>query len=888
MVSGPITQFPMYNHRLSFLMDDRMIAFRLIAVLMLLITSHPLMADSGRLTADIRPILQSVHFKIDPSGPDYSGSTLITLRADREISEFSLHADGIEISGLRLGDDGEPVAVEYSIENDLLTVTSSRPLAPGRYGLAIDFSNEFNTQAVGLYRMESEGVGYAYTQFEASDARKAFPSFDEPEFKIPFQFTITAKESDEVVTNTPLHSETRHEGWKTLEFGLTRPLPTYLLALAVGPMESVPIPDLPVPGRIYTPKGMSGLTSYSGAMVAPILEWQQSYFGMAYPYQKLDFIAIPEYWPGAMEHPGAITFSDQIILLDENSVSANQRRIAALVIAHELAHQWFGNLVTLEWWDDLWLNESFADWFGDKTTTTLFPETRHELSGLRSVNGVMNTDARVTSEPIRQPVTNPAELLSNVGLAYSKGKSVIGMFERWIGQETFRKGVNAYLLDNAWGNASADQFWSALTVAAGSDVAASMETFLEQAGVPLVEASIEGDKIRIRQSRFKNHGAELPDQTWRIPVGLRFASEGRVMEKTVLLQDSEMDVEIDGISSFDWVMPNADGAGYYRWSIGDEAVQAIAPGAEKMLNDRERVSFLGNLGALLDSGLMGGGTYMQALGAFATDSEPLVVSAVITELDGVNDTFITPDLEEEFADYLRKALSPAVDRFGIQAKAGEDEAVAGFRPRLLYWLGRVAEDEAVMAWAKETTVRYMNQPSSVDPGLASVALRITAKQGGPELFDRYIEHFEAAQNPAERANFLRALGAFDDPALQQKALGYTLTGPLRPNEIFDIPGEIFDARVGGDVVYEWLTVNYEAVAGRMPPLFRPFLANFGGGCDRERLEKAKIFFARPEISVEGTEKQMMKTEAGVLDCVNLQQREAANVKAYLEGIQAMR
>ncbi len=860
-----------------------MIATRLLAVLTLLLMAQLVNADAGRLPGHIRPILQSVELTVDPSGPDYSGKTLITLQVEKEIAEFTLHADGIEISGLRLGDNGKPVPVEYSVQGDLLTVTSPGPLAPGRYGLAIDFSNEFNTQAVGLYRMESDGLGYAFTQFEASDARKAFPCFDEPEFKIPFQFTVRAREGDEVVTNTPVRSETRQAGWKTLEFGVTKPLPTYLLALAVGPMESTPIPGLPVPGRIYTPKGMSGLTAYAGGLTAPILEWQQSYFGMAYPYEKLDFIAIPEYWPGAMEHPGAITFSDQIILLDENSISANQKRYAALVIAHELAHQWFGNLVTLEWWDDLWLNESFADWFGDKTTVALFPATRQELYALRSVNGVMNTDARVTSEPIRQPVASPAEMLTNVGLAYSKGKSVIGMFERWIGPETFRKGVNDYLLENAWGNASADQFWSALGKAGGSDVAASMETFLEQAGVPLVEARIEGDKIRISQSRFKNHGAELPDQTWRIPVGLRFGSNGRVMEKTVLLQDAEMDVEIDGVESFDWVMPNADGAGYYRWSIGDEAVKAIAPGAGKFLNGRERVSFLGNLGAQLKSGLMGGGTYLQVLEAFARDSEPLVVSAVITELDDVNDTFVTPDLEEEFADYLGQALSPAVDRFGIEAKPGEDEAVAGFRPRLLYWLGRVAENEAVVEWAGSTAVRYMEDPSSVDPGLAGVALRIAARRGGQELFDRYVKHFEAAQNPSERANFLRALGAFDDPAIQQKALGYSLTGPLRPNEVFDIPGGIFNAREGGDVAFEWLTANYEAVANRMPPLFRPFLAGFGGGCDLERLEKAKRFFAQPEIAVEGTEKEMLKTEAGVIDCVNLQEREGESVKAYLEG-----
>ena len=391
--------------------------FLLVFLLMLGSASTP--ASEVRLGSDITPFFQEVALKIDPSGDNYSGATRISIQVHQAVDSIRLHADGIGISSVRLGLNGTPVALTYSSDKDLLTLKLTKTLKPGKYSLAIDFSNQFNQQAVGLYRVQTDDAGYAFTQFEATDARKAFPCFDEPAFKIPFQMTITAREEDEVVTNTPLVSASRDGGWKTLKFAVTKPLPTYLLAIAVGPMDSIEIPGLPFAGRVYTVAGMSALATYSASMVAPILEAQQRYFGMAYPYEKLDFIAIPEYWPGAMEHPGAITFKDSIILFDETKMSAEQRRVASLVISHELAHQWFGNLVTMEWWEDLWLNESFGDWMGDKITNKLYPETKHGLVELRSINGVMTADSRVTSEPISKPDSTASEMFQSVGLAYN-------------------------------------------------------------------------------------------------------------------------------------------------------------------------------------------------------------------------------------------------------------------------------------------------------------------------------------------------------------------------------------------------------------------------------------------------------------------------------------
>jgi len=648
-------------------------------------------------------------------------------------------------------------------------------------------------------------------------------------------------------------------------------------------MDSIEIPNLPVPGRVYTVKGMSGLAAYSAGMLAPILEAQQAYFAMTYPYEKLDLIAIPEYWPGAMEHPGAITFKDNIILFDSANTSAGQRREAAKVISHELAHQWFGNLVTMEWWDDLWLNESFGDWMGDKVTTELYPETKHELLELRGINNVMTSDSRVTSEPIRKPGSTPSQMFQSVGLVYNKGKAVIGMFERWMGEGTFRIGVNAYLRENAWGNAQAKDFWKALADAAGTDVALSMETFLEQPGVPLVEVDIEEEGVRVRQRRFSNYGTDLDEQTWRIPIGLRMGSEGKVIKKTILLTESEMLVEIEGLETIDWVMPDADGVGYYRWSIGDELIAAIAPGADKIMNARERISFLGNLGALLNAGAISGDKYMEALGAFATDLEPYVVSAVISELDAVRDTFVTENLTDEFANYLQKSLSPAIEHFGINARPGEDEAVAGSRPRLLYWLGVIAEDETVVSWASDAVTRYTHDPSSIDPELAGVAVKIKAKKGDDSLFDQFVAAFEAADSPVARGIYLGALGGFEDPVIRKKALAYTLEGPIRPNEMFKISNEIRTTSIGTDLVFDWVISHYDVISSRIPPIWLPFMPLVGNGCDQDRMKKAKIFFANPEVKVDGTDKQMAKVEASVMDCVGLRTREGGKVQSYLQN-----
>lgn len=751
-------------------MRFRALAFSLSLALVLAASPRTACATAARLGSDVVPTFEAIHLKLDASKNDYSGSVRIDLAVAKETGNFTFHAEEMTLTNVELrragarGASGSVVTIAYApAENGTVIVAAETPLTPGNYSLAIDFTNDFGTRAVGLYRMEKGGAGYAFTQFEADDAREAFPCWDEPIFKIPFQMTLEVPETHEAITNTPVESETRAGGWKTIVHQRTKPLPTYLLAIAAGPLETAPIPGLSVPGRIVTVKGQSHLGGLAAQMTPPLLRALEAYFGRPYPYEKLDLIAIPEYWPGAMEHPGAVTYSDNILLVDTKTASIADRRRLASITGHELAHMWFGNLVTMEWWDDLWLNEAFADWMGDKVSCEVFPEFKMELSDLQSARRSMSGDARPSTQPIRRPVESTEDLLQNVGLVYAKGKLVLAMFEGWLGPELFREGVVNYINANAWGNATADDLWKALHAASGKDLDAALATFIEQPGFPRVTAAIlPENRVRLRQERFHNDGVEATPLTWTIPVALKYSDGAGVHTATVLLSDAEQIVSLEASGPIEWVKPNAGGIGYYAWQVPDEMLLTIAGASLDALTPAERIEFLGNLSLLLDAGVVSGDEYLRAVSSFASDPEPQVVSSMIDGLDKVGGAFVPPDLEDAFAVYVRRTLGPALARFGADARAGEDEAVTAFRPKLLDWLGDRGRDEEVVRHAETLAASYMRDPSSIDPSLADIAVSLAAMHGDAALFDEYQRRIENATSPSDRQRFLGALGNFRD------------------------------------------------------------------------------------------------------------------------------
>lgn len=849
-----------------------------------------LASDTERLKKDVVPTFQTINMKIDARETTYGGNVNMSLTVKNQTSSFIFHAEDMSIIDLVLsGKDGEIKTTYVAGENGRTTLTAEKALAPGEYTLGISFTASFNTQAVGLYRTEAGGESYLFTQFEESDARKAFPCFDEPSFKFPYQMTLTIPEEHIAVTNTPIEIQSASDGWKTMTFKRTEPLPSYLLAIAAGPLETVDVPDMPVPTRIVCVKGKSHLTEETAKITPPLMQALIDYFERPYPYEKLDLIAVPEFWAGGMENAGAITFRETVILHDPNSISIGQRQSLVTVMAHELAHMWFGDLVTMEWWDDLWLNESFASWMGDKVSDQVFPNLGVGISTVETSLRAMNGDARPTALAIRPPDSKTADLLSNIGAVYSKGQAVLLMMERWLGEATFRKGINLYLKQNEWKNATAADLWKALSEASGKDVEFTMGKYITQPGVPLVTIEPQGNnKIRLTQKRFMNFGNTAPEELlWQIPVSLKFSDGKAAKEYSMVLGSSEETITLPVDGQIQWIYPNVSSSGYYRWNLPQEMYSKLVTHSQEYLNTAERIGLMRNLSALLDAGEISGGDYLQALGLFANDPEPVVIDNLISSIGKVKDALVTDELKDEYAGYINQMLKPALDKYGLEAKEGEKEEVSLLRPSLISWLADEGQNEKVKAYLATLAKKYLDDPNSIDPSLSGLAIRTYAKSGDRELFEDLKTRFETAQVPAMRSRYLYALGSFEDTAIINMALAYSLSGDFSAQEAMVIP---FSASEGSEEkemrIFNWMMANYDIIKTRIPKTSLPGMARWGGGCSLERLALAREFFTHESRIQKETEQILTRVAAQVNDCVNLREREGESVSEYLKKFAA--
>jgi alanyl aminopeptidase len=538
----------------------------------------------------------------------------------------------------------------------------------------------------------------------------------------------------------------------------------------------------------------------------------------------------------------------------------------------------------MDWWDDLWLNESFAQWMGDKISDEVNPQYNQKVVDLRETNGAMFTDSRLSTRAIRRPVTALDNLLEAADqLAYQKGQSVLGMFEEWMGPETFQKGVRAYLNRHAWGNTQASDLWDALSQASGKDAKAAMSTFLDQEGIPLVTADLLADgKVKLTQKRFLSYGVQAPkEQLWQIPVALSYSDGAAVKTQHVLLTEREMTVTLEGARAPDWIHPNAGASGYYRWSMSSDMMSRLAGASGQAMSPVERVGYLGNLSALLEGGLVHGDEFTRLIGKFADDPTPEVILGLMDDVAKVRQAFVTRELADPYAAYVRKTLGPAMRRFGLARQPGEGESVSLVRPGLIHFLADDGRDPRVLAFADSLARQHLASPGSVDPSLIATALEMSATNGDEALFQEYKKRFEGAEIPAERARYLEALGFFRDPKIADEAIQYSLRGPLRPQEVFTIPRSQAQAFEYEDVPYKWMSENFGTIASKIPPMFMVFMPLTASGCSMERLEKAKVFFADPQHQVPGTDKELAKVADQVTDCANLRQREGALVATYL-------
>ncbi|MCA9604610.1 MAG: M1 family metallopeptidase, partial [Myxococcales bacterium] len=642
---------------------------------------------NGRLPSSVRPTRYGLTLAIDPSRDRYTGVVEIDVElAERRASLF-LHGEALDVSNVTVAEgDGEPMTATWEAVGDdaMARVTPRAPVGPGLVHLAITFGAAFETTNRALFRASVGDTQYVYSQMEPLAARRSFPCFDEPGFKTPWDVTLVVREDDVAIANArELSSTPQTGGMRRVRFATTQPIPSYLVAIAVGPFDLVeadPIPpndvrSEPLAFRAVAPRGQGPQLAHALEHTPTILAWLEGYFGIPYPFDKLDLVAIPSFG-GAMENPGAVTFSDRLLLIGEDA-PIQQQRGYAYVMAHELAHMWFGDLVTMAWWDDLWLNEAFASWMEAQTIQGTFPEFEPAAGAMAEATQAMDADSLGSARQIRQPIESSHDIQNAFDeITYLKGQSVLAMLEQWMTPEVFRRGVQSYLRTNARGNATAERLLDALSEAAGRDVRAPVSSFIGQPGVPLVEVTPEcadgAGRLALRQSRYLPLGSTASaDETWQIPFCARYAAGGEVRQACTLLTEREGQLPLEG-GCADWVLPNAGGMGYYRFALPPEALTALRDRGLRTLDVREAMAFADGVRSSFAAGRISYADAMNALRPLATRPERALATAPMSSIELAMERLLDDAGRARARRWAGRIYRPAWRRLGWRVRRGED------------------------------------------------------------------------------------------------------------------------------------------------------------------------------------------------------------------------
>ena len=696
-------------------------------------------AEFSPLPPYVRPTKYRLTLTPDLERFTFSGEETIDIQILEPAAEILLNAIEIEVQAASLvRSDGATTAasrIEYDKPAETVTFSFDGPLPVGQAQLVLQFTGELNDRLHGFYRStyqtpEGEGRTLAATQFEATDARRAFPCWDEPAVKAAFETALIIPSHLTAVSNTPIASETDvGSGMKRVQFQETPSMSTYLLAFVVGELESIEARSQDgTMVRVWTTPGKAEQGRFALDVAVRLLPYFNDYFGIPYPLQKLDHLAIPDFAAGAMENWGAITYREIALLFDpENSAPGTRQRIAEIV-AHEMAHMWFGDLVTMAWWNDLWLNESFASWMATKAVDHLFPEwdmwTQFIVADL---NAGLGLDGLENSHPIEQEVRNPAEVSQLFdAISYSKGASIIRMLEQFLGPEQFRKGLHRYLSAHTYGNARTRDLWQAMEAESGQPVTSIMDSWVSQTGYPVIQADIRreagGVEAHLSQRRFVYTGTSQDPTVWRVPV--RVASsvgsqvDGMLLEhrEGVLPVEQEL-VEGDG---GDWLKLNPGQTGFYRVQYAEEESARFIPAIESLeLQPADRLGLQGDTYALARAGLLPATQFLKMAEAYKNEQEYGVWADLVGNLRQLGHLLSQESYSPQFHAFGRELLQPIVRKVGWDPKPGEGHLQALLRSTVLGQIGAFGDPET-LSEAHARFQRFLDEPSSLVPDLRGV------------------------------------------------------------------------------------------------------------------------------------------------------------------------
>jgi len=860
----------------------------------------------GKLPLGVTPTAYDLHLVVTPASDRFSGTVRISAVLDQDSHLIWLHGQGLDVEESYILDgDGTRVSATYNeVRNTgLVKFEAGELVKSGEIELIIKYSAAFNTSSEGLYKSVSGDQNYIYTDLQPLDARRFFPSFDEPRFKTPFTISVDIPTTDIAVSNTPIEKNTvLANNSQRIEFQQTKPLPTYLIALAVGDFDVVnwnPIPandirSAPIPLRGIAPKGEGEKFHYALKHTEAMIKILEEYFGIPYPYAKLDLVAPSVFLSGGMENAGAIFYRKEFILMDEKP-SIYQLRTFASIHAHELAHSWFGNLVTPAWWDDIWLNESFASWMSAKVLNTWRSEEFNDRNTIRQGNRAKGGDQLISARQIRQPVKNNNDIVSAFdSITYSKGASVLSMIERYMGPEAFRAGIHNFLSQNAHGVSTADSFFTAITQAADNpNVLQAFRSFIEQPGTPHVSADWtcnSGDiSVTLTQSRSLPLGTRGKfDKLWSIPMCLAYGSDKKRSSLCVLLTEEKQKIKLPTNSCPAWILPNADGAAYINFSLPSEGWRGVIENKHQ-LKPSETLSVISSMSAAYSAGTVSTSQLLDMAKTAAISPNWDVAKSPMQALRRIK-LFVLPESEQSTAKaIMRKMYGPALAQFDIsKAALAKDEVTSNqalLRGSLIRFMALDAEDPELTDRLSALGQAYVGHGTDnrlhkdvLHPNLVRNALTMATQDIGLPFVDILINHLKPDIDITFRQNIIAALGYQTNDALRERVWSLILDPSTRKSVASQLLRNQGRRVANRGPLFEWITENYDQLLTRIPRSHHAWLvwraSNF---CDNSARDRIETFFSPKVKSLQGAPRALRNVLERIEICTAInktQQRDA--------------
>jgi puromycin-sensitive aminopeptidase len=823
----------------------------------------------------VKPLAVDLHVDVDPQKSDaFRGEVAIVIELTRSRRSIRLHAQDLRVSKARIETSAGEQRGQITLlpEVEMIEVRLPRPVPAGRATLRLTFAGKLRRDLCGLYAASVGRRRYAFTQLEATDARKFFPCFDEPALKARFRLTVTTANRNAVVSNAPIaHSEKAGRGRKRVHFDETPLLSTYLIALAVGELEcSRPVRLGPTRIRVWHTPGKGKLTRFGLEAAKQTLARLERYFDLPYPYAKLDLVAVPDFEFGAMENAGAVFFRETLLLLDPTTATTAERKRAAEVIAHELAHMWYGDLVTMAWWDDLWLNEAFATWMAFAVVADWKPEWHmwHDFQHGRAA--ALELDALRHTHPIYCPVKTAAEANENFDLiTYEKGAAVVRMLERYLGATSFRRGVRRYIREHREGNAVANDLWHALSEASGEPVEKLARAWIEQEGYPVVGLRLRRRAGRARlvvsQTRFTEQPQRGASRSarWPVPLVIRVADvpgrRGRLVRELLGSARGEVDL---GRATPSLVYGNAEESGFFRPQHAPDELAAILA-APRSLAPIERMGLIDHQWALARAGRTPLASFMSLVDALARERDPEVLAALQRPLAFLANDLIpeaAADSADAFADFVAERFGPAFAKLGWRPRRGEASSDGLRRAALLSLVGGIAARPDVLADAAGLCDRYLANRRAIPADIADSVVGLTARDGDARRHRSFVDAMQKATTPQEQRRFLLALGSFREPRLVEQTLALSLTPAVATQDVIFLLARLLANPGAREATWRFVQSRWPRLEKRLPSLLASRLIESTThlGKARYRREVARFFRAHPVPSGERVLRQTLE------------------------------